>query len=544
MNYTTPGVYVEEVSVLPPSVAQVATAIPAFLGYTEKALDENGAEITGTAIRRISNLKEYVEVFGGPFLAEYTAANVNNNFVVTPSNLTASGLPQFLMYYSLKMYFDNGGGACYIVSVGRHMSGTSVSIPSNEDFTDGLEAIKKFDEPTLLVLVDAVALGADYYSLCQQVLMQCSELKDRFGIFDVLHGDDDAANFRNGIGMNQLKYGAAYMPYLKTGQVLDYNENDVSVSGIDGLLSFTTSSNGIAIIYNGENTTATVSQIVAGDQTFSITVDDTEITITSPNTTVPVSTIIDAWESVTSKGNFQIFIQGDGSDLVTLANWSLNSNINLGEIKNVYTQTYNQIKKELTKQRVILPPSSAIAGIYARVDRARGVWKSPANESINNALEPLLKIDNQEQGLLNVDPNTGKSINVIRTFTGKGIIVWGGRTLAGNDNEWRYINVRRLFIMIEESVEKATGFVVFEGNDATTWLKVKALIDSYLYGLWQQGALAGPTPDAAYFVNVGLGKTMTQQDVLEGRLIVEIGVAAVRPAEFIVLKFYHKLQEA
>ena len=120
----------------------------------------------------------------------------------------------------------------------------------------------------------------------------------------------------------------------------------------------------------------------------------------------------------------------------------------------------------------------------------------------------------------------------------------GGRTLAGNDNEWRYVNVRRLFITIEESVQKASAFAVFEPNDATTWLKVKAMIDNYLYGLWQQGALAGPSPESAYFVNVGLGKTMTTEDILNGYMIVEIGVAAVRPAEFIVLRFSHKLQEA
>jgi phage tail sheath protein FI len=106
------------------------------------------------------------------------------------------------------------------------------------------------------------------------------------------------------------------------------------------------------------------------------------------------------------------------------------------------------------------------------------------------------------------------------------------------------VSVRRLFNMIEESTQKATAFAVFEPNDATTWLKVKAMIESYLYGLWQQGALAGPTPDAAYFVNVGLGKSMTPQDVLEGRMIVEIGIAAVRPAEFIILRFTHKMQQA
>ena len=98
--------------------------------------------------------------------------------------------------------------------------------------------------------------------------------------------------------------------------------------------------------------------------------------------------------------------------------------------------------------------------------------------------------------------------------------------------------------MIEESARKATAFAVFEPNDATTWLKVKAMIDSFLYGLWERGALAGSTPKAAYFVNVGLGKTMTPQNILEGLMIVDIGVAAVRPAEFIILRFTHKMQEA
>jgi uncharacterized protein len=193
---------------------------------------------------------------------------------------------------------------------------------------------------------------------------------------------------------------------------------------------------------------------------------------------------------------------------------------------------------------VVLPPSPAVAGVYATVDRTRGVWKAPANVSLAAVIGPTIKITSEAQESLNIDPTAGKSINVIRAFAGKGTLIWGARTLAGNDNEWRYVSVRRLFNMIEESTQKATAFAVFEANDATTWLKVKAMIDSYLYGLWEQGGLAGSTPEAAYFVNVGLGKTMTPQDVLEGRMIVEIGVAAVRPAEFIILRFTHKMQEA
>jgi phage tail sheath protein FI len=157
---------------------------------------------------------------------------------------------------------------------------------------------------------------------------------------------------------------------------------------------------------------------------------------------------------------------------------------------------------------------------------------------------PTVQITSDDQETLNIDTTGGKSINAIRAFTGRGTMVWGARTLAGNDNEWRYVNVRRLFIMIEESAKKSTAFAVFEANDASTWLKVKGMLESYLYGLWEQGALQGSKPEAAYYVNVGLGKTMTAQDVLEGRLIVEIGIAAVRPAEFIVMRFSHKLPEA
>jgi hypothetical protein len=216
----------------------------------------------------------------------------------------------------------------------------------------------------------------------------------------------------------------------------------------------------------------------------------------------------------------------------------------LDQIKSKETSLYNQIKAALTKQKVILPPSAAVAGVYARVDRNRGVWKAPANESLLSVVGPASKITHTDQERLNVDPTAGKSINAIRAFTGKGTLIWGARTLAGNDNEWRYISVRRLFNMVEESTKKATSFAVFEPNDATTWLKVKGMIESYLYGLWERGAFFGSTPEKAYFVNVGLGKTMTAQDILEGRMIVEIGIAAVRPAEFIIIRFMHKMPEA
>ena len=226
-------------------------------------------------------------------------------------------------------------------------------------------------------------------------------------------------------------------------------------------------------------------------------------------------------------------------------NVTLNGNVvTLKSLEASEPSAYRGILAQINNIFVTVPPSGAIAGIYARVDSQRGVWKAPANVSVNSVISPSELITSEEQEGLNVDPTGGKSINAIRNFTGKGTLVWGARTLAGNDNEWRYVPVRRLFIFIEESIKKATEFVVFEPNDANTWLRTKTTIENFLTSLWREGALAGAAPEDAFFVNVGLGETMTPQDILEGRMNIEIGLAAVRPAEFIILKFSHKLQES
>ncbi|NTU52237.1 MAG: phage tail sheath family protein [Chlorobiaceae bacterium] len=197
-------------------------------------------------------------------------------------------------------------------------------------------------------------------------------------------------------------------------------------------------------------------------------------------------------------------------------------------------------EKIIARMRTV-PPSGTIAGICASVDRTRGVWKSPANVSLNAVIGPAVRMDNREQEEMNVH-TTGKSINAIRAFTGRGTLVWGSRTLAGNDQEWRYVPVRRFFIMVEESTKKATEPFVFEPNDANTWVKVRTMIENFLTLQWRAGALQGSKPDEAFYVRVGLNETMTAQDVLEGFMIVEIGLAAVRPAEFIVLRFSHQMQ--
>jgi len=526
--YKTPGVYVEEISTLPPSVAEVSTAIPAFLGYTEK----------GPAIARVTTLLEYEELFGGPVPASFTVT-VDAGQV---TGVTRTATTEFLLYYSVSHYFKNGGGACYIVSVGNYGA-----TPAKADFATGLGVLEKEDEPTLIILTDAVGLlSADYHELCQGALAQCHKLGDRFSIFDVRAGD--VSDFRNSIGTNNLAYGAAYHPYVQTSLNYAYAETGVTIqppppwtkdlSANTNKVTFTGTAGAaptVTVVIDGAATTPT---FTAGTRALTITAK-------ASATGDDVATAWTAWKAVPNdpKG-FEVVKTGSGAATLTAGVTDLVGGNKLDTLKASNTALYNQIKTRLTAERVVLPPSGAVAGIYASVDRDRGVWKAPANVSLSAIIGPVSKITDDAQEDLNVDPTAGKSINAIRAFTGKGTLVWGARTLAGNDNEWRYVPVRRLFIMIEESSRKATSFAVFEPNDMTTWLKVRGMIESFLYGLWERGALAGPTPAAAYYVNVGLGKTMTTQDILEGRMIVEIGIAAVRPAEFIVLRFSHKLQQA
>ncbi|NNM23290.1 MAG: phage tail sheath family protein [Flavobacteriaceae bacterium] len=214
-------------------------------------------------------------------------------------------------------------------------------------------------------------------------------------------------------------------------------------------------------------------------------------------------------------------------------------------IKASEPQTYLTIKRALSNApRVVLSPTAALAGVYVSSDATRGVWKAPANVALSGTISPTVSISNADQELLNVDPVAGKSINAIRSFTGMGTLVWGARTLAGNDNEWRYISVRRTAMHLDETIRRSTAFVVFEPNEASTWSSAKSMIENYLNDFWRKGGLMGSKPEDAFFVKVGLGETMTQRDIDEGRLIIEIGFAPVRPAEFIILKIHHKVLES
>jgi phage tail sheath protein FI len=473
--YKTPGVYIEEIAKFPPSVAPVETAIPAFIGYTQKADDAvpNDLNLKPT---RISSMVEYEKYFGGPQAEERVKVTITQTTQPDTSidekinaKVDENDRSKHIMAYALQLFFANGGGPCYIVSVGLYKPfGTP---PDEADLAKGLDVLAKEDEPTLIIFPEAQSLTiANFKTLHEAALQQCEDLKDRFVIMDV-HGDAESLsnpsanlltavqNFRtNGIGINNLKYGAAYAPNIET--VLDFK------------------------------------------------IDETK------------------------------------TDVITTKDGTAGAPVKLDGMSGGNNQLYQRAKAAIQDMPCNMPPSSSMAGIYAAVDNSRGVWKAPANVSVNAVIQPTIQFANVEQDQMNVDPTAGKSVNAIRAFVGKGTLVWGARTLAGNDNEWRYVNVRRFFNFVEESVKKATESFVFEPNDANTWVRVQGMIENFLTVLWRQGALQGIKPEHAFYVAVGLGKTMTALDILEGRMIIEIGMAVVRPAEFIILRFSHKMAES
>ncbi|MGB5930430.1 MAG: phage tail sheath subtilisin-like domain-containing protein, partial [Cyclobacteriaceae bacterium] len=370
MNYTAPGVYIEEIPTLPASVAGVATAIPAFIGYVETMAEDGDANALLNVPTRITSFLEYEAHFGGA-PNETIGLTITDTYdgdnVLTDRTFeaTLASPSDFMLYHSMRMYFANGGGPCYVVAVGDYNGSVSSGAETPPaGLLGGLAAIKKIDEPTLLVFPDQISV-AGVSSTYNAALTQCRQLKDRFVIMDVKEVTDDpnadATNFRDsGIGIDNLRYGAAYYPYLKT--VLNYGYDETA-------LNITHTVNGTA---------------PGGAPTFAGTLEN------------------------------------------------LNNN---------HPSVYRSVLVEMNKLTVTVPPSGVVAGIYARVDRERGVWKAPANVGVRNVVGPSHKISQAQQEGLNVDSTGGKSINVIRSFAGKGTLVWGARTLAGNDNEWRYVNV-------------------------------------------------------------------------------------------------------
>ena len=426
-----------------------------------------------------------------PTVAKVTVGEVTHSFEQTAGHQ--------LLDYSMRMFFQNGGGKCFIVSVGSYEDGIT-----KEALLDGIKPLIKEQVPTMIVVPDAVRLDEPACKDVQQAMLShCEVMSNRMAILDVWEGWRDIGeavvdNFRNNIGTNGLKYGAAYYPWLETSVV---TQRDVGIEHI-------------------ENKTELV-------------------TVLAAENSLPLETL----DEISSTDY-------DASRLQEISEGATDEDLNIQQQLRTLNDTvraqsvlYKTIVGEFADKLNLLPPSAAMAGIFTRVDNQRGVWKAPANVSVSMVNRPVVSISHDEQEDLNVTPQ-GKSINAIREFVGEGVLVWGARTLDGNSLDWRYINVRRTLIMLEESTRLAAKAFVFEPNTANTWITMKSMISNFLTGIWKRGGLAGASPEDAFSVHVGLGETMTPEDILEGIMRVTVLVAPSRPAEFIEITFQQQTQKS
>ncbi|GGE40980.1 phage tail sheath family protein [Psychroflexus planctonicus] len=494
----TPGVYIEEKSSFGSSVVPVQTAVPAFVGYTEKA--SRGSKSLINKPVKISSFGQFLELFGG---APKTKFNIEvNEDSALGFDLSYVDGSRFMLYNSIKLFYANSGGDCYVVSVGDYSEKVKAS-KLNDPSGGGLVSLEKYLEPTLLLIPDAILLSKSAcYSLQAAMLTHCGyKMKNRFAILDVYNGDQERTfdekdvvdNFREGVGSNFLQWGAAYYPYLNTTIV---NPSDLDYTLIENL-----------------------------DQLVEILTADVDASLEA-------GTISEA-RAEGIKLEINKILETTDKDLIN----SLQSTLS------IVCPKLNSILEEVGDMINLMPPSPAMAGAYTMCDNSSSVAKSPANISLGSVISPSIDINNDNQEEMNL-PLNGKAINAVRSFAGKGVLVWGARTLDGNSKDYRYISVRRTMTFLEQSIKFAAEAFVFSPNNSTTWSTLKATVINFLNNQWQSGLLAGSSPEEAFNVSIGLGNTMTPNDVLDGVLKMNIKVAITRPAEFIVITFEQQQQKS
>lgn len=616
----TPGVYIKELDAFGNSVVPVPTAVPAFIGYTEKTsyngksllnkavrvtslaefLDRFGSnppkvqysikptmlpervgllekEVNGTAaaikkaedelkkagddateaqtkavetaktkntdaiakrdaakeneqIKELDDAKEALEAAGDEAtpddIQKFAAANKTFEDIIDKAEFIIGGFAyevvqssiNYRMYSALKFFYENGGGTCYVMSVGKY-DYNQKAITDTGAFMAALTALEKEMEPTMLVIPDAVEVYdpekkdpnedgyfedkyKNAYSLQNAMINHCGSMIDRVAILDIPGGFAEPSvttttveQFRDKImpeNEKYLSYAAVYYPWLHTTV---YQTSEISWKNIK------------------KSSYKTVKAMLTN-----------EFTSTSGIVSKEMADHIASFNEVPKEVEELKVEKAD-------------------KVLQHLSTSYQLLLKSIMDNMNLMGPSAAMAGLYTSTDNNDGVWKAPANIGVQSTVKPAIAIDHAEQEELNM-PVNGKSVCAIRAFVGRGNLVWGARTLDGNSNDWRYINVRRTMIFLEQSVKEAAKAYVFAPNDSSTWTNVKSMINNFLFGIWKQGGLVGSKPADAYVVNVGLGNTMTGDDILNGIMRVSVKVAVSHPAEFIEITFQQKMQES
>ncbi|MDH7975893.1 phage tail sheath C-terminal domain-containing protein, partial [Sphingomonas sp. AR_OL41] len=496
-----------------------------------------------------------------PSFVANVAATSGSTTTVTPTGfvLAPGAGSQFTLYWQMRMFFANGGGNCYIVSAGSYWADQfplvattpaaawqtntiglgDTTNPGKGGLNVGLQAAGYARGPTMTVIPEACQLPPvtaagvttypDYATLIGNMLTQASSLQDRVAILDLpgclTASTKDAllacqSNLSTALApyIASLSYGAAYGPAVRASiisktDILYTNLQSADNTVINNLLTTQAIALYATPVTDPANPPAKTASQIAVQQAIAAA-----FPLATPGTS-------DADNTATASSFPGTVPSGDAASQLALNNLLLTA-----------LPLYAQIEQQVADQMNIMAPSGSIAGVWNKSDVQSGVWNAPANIALASVVAPLYDMNDVEQGGFNV-PTNGQAIDIIRAQPGRGNVVWGARTLDGNSQDYRYIQVRRTLVYVEQTIKLALQSYVFAANDALTWTNVTSSISAFLTGLWQQGGLMGAKSSDAFTVNCGLGSTMTSQDVLNGYMVVAVTLQMIHPAEFIELTF-------
>lgn len=574
-EYLSPGVYVEEFDSGSKPMEGVGTSTAGFVGLAERG------PVSGVP-QLATNFADFKRTYGG-YLSE-------NEF----------GEYRFLAY-AVEQFFLNGGARCFIsrvapsdakcskgsvpkekpvlqiVSKNPGVWGDDISIvitPSSKAKTQVYEIIGTADEPKYRVKNAAGFLAGDVIAYQDGKSVVYSKIiKSQDNVLTLTDPLPETAVDKN-LLPDKIIATCEFNMELKYADAAEIYENlSFNIESPNFVSKKTAKSDLAEISYTGSQTAeaaAPFDEIAAGS-----TEEKVQVSLTGGSngsvTNISAADFIGVDNGAGNRTGIQSFVDNDVVSIMAVPGVT-DPNVQLTlvahcenlasrfavldmprdarkvqDVSNhreivdsTYAAMYHpwlQVFDPLDKKNIMIPPSGSVIGIYARSDNSRGVHKAPANEVVRGCVGLDCQFNKGEQDILNP-----KGVNLIRVFPGRGIRVWGARTTS-SDGSWKYINVRRLFIYIEESIKANTNWAVFEPNDEVLWVRVQRTISVFLNNMWRDGSLAGSSPEEAFFVNIGRD-TMSQDDIDNGRLICVIGVAPVKPAEFVIFRITQKTNTA
>jgi phage tail sheath protein FI len=520
-TYTAPGVYVEEVPSSQKVLSAAPTAIAAFVGFTAQAPTDDPNDPHGLAPRLVTSWSQFESLYGG----------------------FADGCVLPLSVYG---YFANGGSIAYICRIpnsepaGAPAKGALPAADRALGTPLQIESVEP--DANLAVEVSTVDTGAD-----------APDGPSPFNI-TVLIDDEPVESFEN-LGFGGDRDVKTVVNKTSTKIKVELNlDKDADLSTQLEVLKpgryDLEKAAPVPVPVNGrkfagsESARNGINGLAVADDVTIVVVPDLITAATKDDGTIDLN----LWKSVQTalishceqSGNRMAILDAPpGMTPQQIKDWRSDVAMYDSQFAALY---YPWIKVDNPigvngNSEIYVPPSGHIAGVWARTDETRGVWKAPANDTIRGVLDLERTVSQNEQSLLNPI-----GINCIRPFGTRGIRIWGARTLS-SDTDWRYINVRRLFNMIETTILEGTQYAVFEPNDMDLWEGVKRTLNAFLRGLWSQGALFGATADEAFYVKCD-AETNPPESIDEGKLVVEVGIAPVKPAEFVVFRISQKKQIA